>query len=420
MSDSPIDTPAQAGNSRLFLLIFLAALAGFGPFVTDFYLPTLPQQQTDFNTSASMVQLGLSTTMWGLAIGQLFFGPLSDQHGRRGPLAVSLTLFAGSTLGAIFAPSIEWFVAMRFLEGIGASGAVVMSRSVAADRYVGRELAGFMGVMGGIQGVAPVLAPMVGAVIAEMAGWRDIFMLLFVIGTVLLIVTSTVFKESLPRARRTTGGLTSGVELRRLFTDPVFIAVVAQQFFASAVLFGHIAASPFVFQTHYGLSPSAYGLLFGGLALAVTAGAVSAGRFASPAAAMETGAWGMLAGSILVAMIFSIDGSVPFVVPAFAVLLLSLGLTLPSAMALVLSRHRERAGAAAALLGAIGFLSGGIIAPLTTAADPILCVSVIFLLSAIILVVIAIRMRPLTREPAGRGEPLPINGVDSDESRAEA
>ena len=123
-----------AENSRTFLLFFLAALAAFGPFVTDFYLPTLPEQVKDFQASASMVQLGLSMTMWGLAIGQLFVGPLSDAKGRRGPLLWSLLLFTASTFGAAAAPSVELFLAMRFLEGLGASGAIVMSRAVAADR----------------------------------------------------------------------------------------------------------------------------------------------------------------------------------------------------------------------------------------------------------------------------------------------
>lgn len=100
--------------------------------MTDFYLPTLPDQTVDFGAPASMVQLGLSATMWGLAAGQLWIGPLSDTRGRRIPLAASLTVFSLATAGAVFAPDIETFIAMRFLEGLGASGAVVMSRSIAA------------------------------------------------------------------------------------------------------------------------------------------------------------------------------------------------------------------------------------------------------------------------------------------------
>lgn len=150
--------------------------------MTDFYLPTLADQTVDFGAPASMVQLGLSATMWGLAAGQLWIGPLSDTRGRRIPLVASLTVFSLATAGAVFAPDIETFIAMRFLEGLGASGAVVMSRSIAADLHAGRELATLMAVVGAIQGIAPVTAPMIGALIAEAAGWREIFMLLLAIG----------------------------------------------------------------------------------------------------------------------------------------------------------------------------------------------------------------------------------------------
>ena len=107
-------------NSRAFLIVFLAFLSAFGPFVTDFYLPTLLDQTVDFGAPASMVQLGLSATMWGLAAGQLWIGPLSDTRGRRIPLAASLAVFSLATAGAVFAPDIETFIAMRFLEGLGA------------------------------------------------------------------------------------------------------------------------------------------------------------------------------------------------------------------------------------------------------------------------------------------------------------
>ena len=160
--------------------------------MTDFYLPTLPDQTVDFGAPASMVQLGLSATMWGLAAGQLWIGPLSDTRAflivflaflsAFGPLAASLAVFSLATAGAVFAPDIETFIAMRFLEGLGASGAVVMYRSIAADLHAGRELATLMAVVGAIQGIAPVTAPMIGALIAEAAGWREIFMLLLAIG----------------------------------------------------------------------------------------------------------------------------------------------------------------------------------------------------------------------------------------------
>ncbi|MDO5531154.1 multidrug effflux MFS transporter [Sutterella sp.] len=382
--------PAQA-NSRLFLLLFLATLAAFGPFVTDFYLPTLPEQSEDFHAAPSLVQLGLSTTMWGLAAGQLLVGPLSDRTGRKRPLAWCLLLFALSTFGAAAAPSIEIFLGMRFLEGLGASGAIVMSRSVAADRYSGRELGSFMGVMGSIQGIAPICAPMLGALIAEAVGWRGIFWLLFGAGVVLLLLTVFVLVETLPRtgAEKRAPRESLKESSRILFSDPVFIAIVIQQFLAAAILFGHISSSPFIFRGFFGLSSEAYGIAFGGMALSITVGAAVSGRLSDPIRALNIGAFGMLGGSLLLAGAFAAGLPLRCVVPCYVIVLVSLGLTFPASMTAALSLHRSRAGFAAAILGSISFVGGGLIAPFTAMGDARLCLSAIFVISGILLVALS-------------------------------
>ena len=139
-------------NSKTFLLVLLGLLTAFGPFVTDMYLPALPAMADDFGTSSSMVQLGLTTSMIGLACGQLFFGPLSDKYGRRTPLLTAMWLFLGSTVFCIFAADIEQFVFLRFVQGIAGSGGIVISRSVATDKFSGRELAKMLALIGAING----------------------------------------------------------------------------------------------------------------------------------------------------------------------------------------------------------------------------------------------------------------------------
>lgn len=402
-------------NSRLFLLFFLASLAAFGPFVTDFYLPTLPEQAADFQASPSLVQLGLSATMWGLAAGQLFVGPLSDRTGRRKPLAWSLALFAASTFGAFAAQTIEVFLVMRFLEGLGASGGIVMSRSIAADRYTGKALGSFMGVMGAIQGIAPITAPLLGSLVAAAVGWRGIFELLFAIGVVLLAVTIFVLQETHPvRAQPPEGGRsaespagsaaakpreTLGESFRILFRDPIFVGIVIQQIFASAILFAHISSSPFIFRQHFGLSSEAYGLLFGLMALGISAGATASARFL-PGKAMDAGAWGILGAAVLVAGAFALGFGLWGTVPLYVLLLIALGLTLPAAMTLALSRHRARSGLAAAILGAVGFGGGGLVAPLTTAGAPEVATPAIFLASAAALALLSIVMKRFRHAPA--------------------
>ena len=368
------------------LILFVAGLSAFGPFVTDFYLPTLPAQQSDFATTGPMVQLGLSATMWSLALGQLWIGPFSDRQGRRGPLIAILIVFSLSTLGAVYAPNIETFIAMRFLEGLGASGALVMSRSISADSKTGKELVTFMSIVGAVQGIAPITAPMLGSLIADFAGWRGIFLALLGIGLVLLAATVFWFKESLPVERRRTGQ--HGV-WRMLLSDRLFLSVVAQQFLASAVLFGHIASSPFVFQEVFHFSAGIYSLIFGGLALAITLGALLSPRMSDPVIAMSRGAIGMTVASIWVSMAFWMELSAFWVIVGLGVLLVSLGLTLPAAMTFALMLHRANSGAAAALLGAVAFGAGGMVAPLTVLGSPETSVSVIFTISSVLLLLVA-------------------------------
>lgn len=188
-------------NSKVFLLILLGMLTAFGPFVTDMYLPSLPSMGDYFSTTSSMVQLGLTTSMIGLAVGQVFFGPLSDRYGRRLPLLVAMWLFIASTLLCLFSRSIEQFVAFRLVQGIAGAGGIVISRSVATDKFSGRELAKMLAVIGAINGVAPVAAPIVGGLLTDLIGWQGIFWILFGLG-ILLLAGCMHFRESLPRNRR--------------------------------------------------------------------------------------------------------------------------------------------------------------------------------------------------------------------------
>lgn len=385
-----------SSNSRVFLLLFLATLAAFGPFVTDFYLPTLPEQTTDFHTSPAMVQLGLSNIMWGLAAGQLLVGPISDRRGRKKPLFWCLVLFAVTTAVAAAATEIHVFLVMRFFEGLGAAGAIVLSRSIAADRYTGRELGSFMGVMGAIQGIAPITAPMLGALIADAAGWRGIFWILFGTGVVLAFITLFVFVETLPRSRinsveRSSNG-TQRESIRessaKLIADPVFCGIVFQQLLASGILFGHISSSPFIFRGHFDLSPELYGLTFGLLALGITAGAVISSRI-DPLKALGVGAVGMLVYAVFVAVCFITNLSLWAVLPFYFLLMAFLGLTLPAAMTAALTLHRQRAGFAAAVIGSVGFVGGGLVAPLTAIGEVTRTASIIFVVCGVLLVLIS-------------------------------
>lgn len=128
-----------------------------------------------FHTTSSQVQLGLTASMIGLAVGQLFFGPLSDKYGRRRPLIIAMCLFLLATLGCLYSRTIMQFVGWRLIQGMAGAGGIVISRSIAADKYSGRELAKMLAIIGAINGVAPVAAPIAGGSMADSVGWHGIF-----------------------------------------------------------------------------------------------------------------------------------------------------------------------------------------------------------------------------------------------------
>lgn len=350
--------------SAIFMVIFLAALTAFGPFVTDFYLPAMPAQAKDLNASAALTQAGLSASMWGLAIGQLIVGPLSDRKGRKVSLLCSLAVFCVATIACVFSPTMEFFVAARFVQGLGGAGGIVLAKSIATDLYSGRDLAKFLSIIGAVQGLAPVLAPICGALVNEYLNWRDIFVVLLAIGVVLLIST-LFFRETLKSYRPNTAKFPFFSLFALLKNDKTFALLLVQQCAGFGLLFAYISASPFVYQELFGLSPLTYSIVFGCNAIVITIGTFVCQRFKSALFSLKIGSIGMLLGASLIAATLYWQASVWFLEAAVAFSLLNLGLTIPSGTSLALDRQRERAGSAAALLGALGFVAGGIVAPLS-------------------------------------------------------
>ena len=193
--------------------------------------------------------------MVGLAIGQLVFGPLSDKYGRRSPLLAAMGLFLISTVGCIFSRDISQFVLWRFVQGVAGAGGVVISRSIAADKYSAHELAGMLATIGAVNGIATVVAPIGGGALADFGGWHGIFWFLFALG-VLLVIGSVRFKESLPIGQRQNIRCVDmyhrfGAVLR----NRQYVRYILQYGFTMGVLFTNIASAPFIMQQHYGLSP---------------------------------------------------------------------------------------------------------------------------------------------------------------------
>ncbi len=351
-------------NSKVYLLLTAGCLSAFGPFVTDFYLPSLPALGEYFQTTASQIQLSLTFSLIGLAVGQLFIGPLSDKFGRKLPLLLSLAVFCIATLGCLYSPNIHWFLLSRLLQGLAGAGGVVVSKSIVTDLFKGKEYSDFFAMIGSVQGLAPVVAPVLGGALMAFVSWKGIFWVLFGIG-VLLLAMLAWFRESLPVEKRSKDGVLSTFKhYGPLFRNGPYLRFTASQGFSTGVLFTYISSSPFIFQEHFHLSATAYSLCFGLNAIGMMIGSLSETRFSSPARALRTGTIGIAILSFFVAAALAFSGSLWVLELVIFPFLMFLGFTLPSSISLALDLARENPGSAAAFLGFITFFAGGIVSPL--------------------------------------------------------
>lgn len=351
-------------NSKIYILLTIGTVSALGPFVTDFYLPSLPALAGYFTTTASLVQLSLTFSMIGLAVGQLLIGPLSDKYGRKRPLMHSMVLFCISTICCILSPNIYIFLFFRLIQGLSGAGGVVISKAIAADLYEGMELSRFFSILSAVQGLAPICAPILGGIMLEYMDWRGIFAVLLAIGIALTLVLLK-FRESQPETTRAQDDI--GAIFRNyipVLRNRRFMLYVMVQAFAMGVMFSYIAASPFIFQTHFGLTPLAYSLCFGINALGIMAGSLAAAKFNTPSVALHVGVRGFLFLGCAVAATF-IAGSVRAVEAALLIMLFFLGLILPSSTTLALELERNNSGNASAVMGFMMFLFGGVLSPLT-------------------------------------------------------
>lgn len=354
---------ATRAYTKYQLLLFLGILSTFGPFVMDMYLSAFPMLAEHFGVPSPMVQLSLTSCTFGLGAGQLMFGTLSDRLGRKMPLLLSLVMFMLSTLGCVFSPTIMVFVACRFVQGLSASGGIVLSRSIAADLYGGRTLANMLAIVGTINGVATVASPVCGGIMTEDAGWRGIFWFLFAFGFVLTVCTLK-FSETLPKERRQNLALRDVVgRYVKVIRNRSYIGSVAQYVLALVLLFVNLSSAPFIVQLHYHLSPTAFSLVFAvnAVALAVSAGMTA--KFRTMTGALGLASKGALMFSVLLVAAFVVGcGFWVYECLIFCIYLM-IGISITSSNVLAMDSERGNAGIASAILGGMAYVVGGVVAP---------------------------------------------------------
>ena len=346
-------------NKALFL-VTLGGLSAFGPFVTDMYLPALPVLPEAFLTTPFWVQMSMSVCMIGLAAGQIVIGPLSDKFGRRIPLLISMWMFVVSSLACVFATNIYFFVAMRFFQGIAGAGGIVLSRSIPSDNYSGMELAKFLALVAAVHSIAPVAAPIAGGITLVFANWRFVFAILFVLGLVLLWLSYRL-GESLEVSRRSKLSVFAIFKLyKNVFLDKVALFYILQQGAMAIILFVYISASPYIFQSVYGLNAMSFSAIFALNAAGIGAGAMLSAKFRRRRTAVVFSGVGTFFAAIVEACLISSQAGVFAVEIVIFAMMFMFGVAAPAAAAIVLDSQRKNAGTAAALLGALSFFLGSI------------------------------------------------------------
>ena len=253
----------QRKNLMIVLTVFLGMLAAMAPLSTDMYLPGLPAMMTDFGVVPSMIQLTLTASMAGMAAGQIIAGPVSDDAGRRKPLFLGMAVFSISSVACILSPTIWLLLLFRFIQGFAGGAGIVIARAIARDVCRGTALTRLFSMLMLVNGIAPILAPVIGGQILRFASWRGIFWLLVIIGLV-LAVSALIMPETLPVRKRIHGGPLAGIRsFGKLFRDKYFMGHCIMQCFAFAAFFGYISASSFVFQNIYDVTPQTFSLIFG-------------------------------------------------------------------------------------------------------------------------------------------------------------
>lgn len=350
------------------LLVVLSLIATSGPLLSDLYLPGLPQITTEFQASASEVQLTLTASLIGVALGQLILGPASDRFGRRWVLigGLALGILAGFT--AAMSPDLVTLIVARLFQGFGVAAGLVISRAIVSDVTIGSATMRWLGVITIVAGLGSLTAPMLGGVLNTVWDWRAP---LWALSLYLLVVLVLVF-VNVPDTRGTHAH--DGQSHTRLWSVP-FIGASLTLAFGFGGYIAFLSASPFIYQEIIGWSSLEFGFVFSAQALVGVVATLIASRM-SHRVDLRRMVWfaiALFSIAAISALVIALTGA-PVILLPFVLVLVNIGngVLLPSAMALALSQAKKAAGLASAVLGCLQFAFAAIVAPLVSlGSDPL-------------------------------------------------
>lgn len=345
------------------LALVLGALTAMGPLAIDMYLPALPAIARDLDASAAAVQVSLAVYFVGIAVGQAFYGPVSDRWGRKPSLYFGLTLFVAASAGCALAGDVRALIAFRFLQALGGCAPLVIPRAVVRDHFDQRGSVRMLSVLMLVMGLAPILAPLVGGQLLVNFGWRSVFWVLAIYGATWLAVVALLLPESLPAARRTRQRVAQVLAVyARLMRDRQYMGYVVSGGFIFSGLLAYIAGSPFVFIELFGVPPERYGLFFGVNAIGII-GASQINRWLATRIEAHRIVGLVLPVAMTAGLVLFVNawtgfgGFAGILVPLFCFIACH-GFVMPNTTALAMAPHGQVAGSASALLGTLQFVLG--------------------------------------------------------------
>ena len=364
MSEKNIGKPYS-----IFWIMLLALFTSLGPLSIDMYLPALPQMAEDFQVSTLQIANTLPAYFMGLAIGQLIYGPISDRIGRKKPLYFGMALYAVASLLCILAPDHWSLIAARILQALGGCVGVVMARAAIRDCLDVQSSAQAFAQMMIVMGVAPVMAPVIGAVMLQYFEWQGIFILLSIIGLICLLCVHFFFDETLKVENRLKLNFKQVLILySSILQDKSFRLPMLAGCLSGASLFCYISSASAVFMDGYGLSQKQFAFAFAlnamGIILISACNKQLARRF-SVFQRLKIGGWIQVSGAIIL-LIAGFLSLAPMALVMLGMFLAvsGIGFTGPNAMAIAMAQQGARAGTASAIMGSAQFacgLIGGII-----------------------------------------------------------
>ncbi|MDB5878555.1 MAG: drug resistance transporter, Bcr/CflA subfamily [Variovorax sp.] len=353
-------------SSRFFkMALVLGLLSAIGPFAIDMYLPALPAIGASLGAQIGAVQMSLTVFFIALAVGQPFYGPISDMVGRKPPLYFGLGLFALASVGCALATDIQTLIVLRFIQGLGAAAGMAIPRAVVRDLHTGTDAARLMSLLMLVFSVSPILAPLAGSGVIALAGWRAVFWAVALAAVAGLALIAFSLQETRPAAQRVQSSFGSAIAAYGvLLRDRHYLGLVFIGSFAMAGFFTYLANSSFVMIGHYGLSPTMYSVAFGINAAAFIGTSqftATLGERFGLVRLVKGAVVGCGAAMVLMFGYFLLGGdSIWALIVLYFIASGFMGLVIPTTSVLALEKHGNIAGTASALLGTLQMLTGAV------------------------------------------------------------